>query len=48
MPKYYTLSGQKIRKPESYAMTGAPMYKTKYTDSVDVNAPTSIYQKKYL
>ena len=54
MPKYYTQSGERVRKPGAYAMTGAPMYKTKYTDSVDVNAPTAIYKlnlkggKKYV
>ena len=54
MPKYYTQSGEKIRKPEAYAMTGAPMYKTKYSESTDINAPTAIYKlnlkggKKYV
>jgi hypothetical protein len=54
MPKYYTQSGEKIRKPEAYAMTGAPMYETKCSESTDINAPTSIYKlnlkggKKYV
>ena len=54
MPKYYTQSGQKIRKPEAYAMTGAPMYETKCPESTDINAPTAIYKlnlkggKKYV
>ncbi len=54
MPTYYTVFGEKIRNPEAYASTGAPMYKTKYGDSPDINAPTSIYKlnlqgaKKYV
>ena len=32
MPTYYTESGQKIRNPEAYALTGAPMYKNKYNN----------------
>ena len=54
MPNYYTQSGQKIRKPEAYARTGAPMYTTCYTESKDINAPTAIYKmnleggKKYV
>ena len=54
MPKYYTQSGERIRKPEAYAMTGAPMYKTKCSESTDINAPTAIYKlnlkggKKYI
>jgi hypothetical protein len=54
MPTYYTESGQKIRNPEAYALTGAPMYKNKYGNTKDVNAPTTIYKmnlqngKKYI
>ena len=54
MPTYYTESGQKIRNPEAYAKTGAPMYKTRYSESTDINAPTTIYKlnlqggKKYV
>ena len=46
--------GEKIRNPEAYALTGAPMYKTKYGDSKDINVPTAIYKmnlengKKYI
>ena len=32
MPTYYTQSGEKIRNPEAYALTGAPLFKTKYTE----------------
>ena len=51
---YYTKNGKKIWKPTAYAKTGAPMYKTKYKDSTNINAPTSIYKlnlennKKYI
>ena len=38
MPTYYTETGEKVRNPEEYALTGAPMYKTKYGDSKDINA----------
>ena len=54
MSTYYTQSGQKIRNPDAYARTGAPMYTTKYTESKDINAPTVIYKmnlkggKKYV
>lgn len=54
MPTYYTETGEKVRNPEEYALTGAPMYKTKYGDSKDINAPTAIYKmnlvngKKYI
>lgn len=54
MPTYYTQSGEKIRYPETYALTGAPMFKTKYSESKDINAPTTIYKlnledgKKYV
>ena len=39
---------------EAYASTGAPMYETNYSETKDINAPTSIYQtqsskwKKYV
>ena len=51
---YYTQSGEKIRNPEAYAKTGAPMYRTKFSESKDINAPTAIYKmnleggKKYV
>jgi predicted GIY-YIG superfamily endonuclease len=51
---YYTKNGKKIWKPTAYAKTGAPMYKTKYNDSTNINVPTSIYKlnlknnKKYI
>jgi hypothetical protein len=54
MPTYYTQSGEKIRNPEAYALTGAPMFKTKYQQNKDINAPTTIYKlnlengKKYV
>jgi len=54
MPTYYTQSGGKIRNPEAYALTGAPMFKTKYQQKKDINAPTTIYKlnlengKKYV
>mgnify|MGYP006448944317 CR=1 FL=1 len=50
----YTESGQKIYNPEAYAKTGAPMYKTKYTESRNINKETYIYKldlengKKYV
>ena len=50
----YTQSGQKIYNPEAYAKTGAPMYKTKYTESKNINEKTYIYKldlengKKYI
>jgi hypothetical protein len=50
----YTQSGQKIYNPEAYAKTGAPMYKTKYTESKNINEKTYIYKldlengKKYV
>ena len=34
MSTYYTKSGTKIINPEAYALTGAPMYKTKYSESI--------------
>ena len=51
---YYTQSGEKIRNPEAYAATGAPMYETQFGGSTDINAPTTIYKmnlengKKYV
>ena len=51
---YYTQSGEIIRNPEAYALTGAPMYETKYGESKDINEPTTIYKlnlkggKKYV
>ena len=51
---FYTHSGQKIHNPEAYAKTGAPMYKTKYTESQNINEKTYIYKldlengKKYI
>ena len=54
MTKYYTQSGEVIRNPDAYAMTGAPMYTTRYKESKDINAPTAIYKmnlkggKKYV
>ena len=52
MPTYYTQSGQKIRNPEAYAITGAPMFKK--NQGKDINEPTTIYKlnleggKKYV
>tara|TARA_Y100000389_G_scaffold176226_1_gene187596 strand:- start:130 stop:540 length:411 start_codon:yes stop_codon:yes gene_type:complete len=47
MPKtYYTITGQIIRNPEAYAATGAPMYKTKYSNSKDINEEKDIYKLK--
>ena len=54
MPKYYTQTGTRIRNHKAYAKTGAPMYKTKYSESTDINVPTTIYKldlkhgKKYV
>jgi len=51
---FYTYSGEKIYNPEAYAKTGAPMYKTKYTESKNINEKTYIYKlelendKKYI
>lgn len=44
MTTYYTSIGTYIRNPEAYARTGAPMYKTKYGDSPDINQKTDIYK----
>ena len=54
MATYYTKNGDYIRKPESYAKTGAPMYKTKYEETTNINEKTDIYKlelkggKKYI
>jgi len=54
MDTYYTQNGEKIKNPGAYAQTGAPMYETRYDESNDINAPTSIYKlnlkcgKKYV
>jgi hypothetical protein len=37
---FYTQSGEKIYNPEAYAKTGASMYKTKYTESKNINEKT--------
>jgi predicted GIY-YIG superfamily endonuclease len=44
MPKYYTETGQVIRKPSSYAATGAPMYSTKYSNTKNINQSHDIYK----
>tara|TARA_B100001094_G_C17884508_1_gene648527 strand:- start:32 stop:487 length:456 start_codon:yes stop_codon:yes gene_type:complete len=50
---YYTKTGEKIRNPEAYAQTGAPMYKNKYYDN-NINKTHYIYKlnlednKKYI
>ena len=52
MPQYYTKNGDKIKNPEAYAKTGAPMYNN-FTNK-NINAPTKIYKlnlegdKKYV
>ena len=54
MPIYYTKNGDYIRNPKSYAKTGAPMYKTKYGETKNINKKTDIYKleledgKKYI
>jgi len=54
MTTYYTSNGTYIRNPEAYAKTGAPMFKTKYGDTLDINQKTDIYKlnlkngKKYI
>ena len=45
--QYYTILGELIRKPESYAKTGAPMYGSPKYQIVDLNQKTYIY-KLYL
>jgi hypothetical protein len=54
MPTHYTESGDIIRNPGAYAKTGAPMYKSKYGNTKDINQETYIYKmncqygKKYI
>jgi predicted GIY-YIG superfamily endonuclease len=54
MPTYYTEKGDYIRNSKAYAKTGAPMYKTKYNNTANINAKTDIYKleleggKKYI
>ena len=54
MPTYYTKNGTIINNPSAYAKTSAPMYKTKYSESKNINEPTQIYKlnleggKKYI
>ena len=54
MATYYTKNGDYIRNAESYAKTGAPMYKTKYGETTNINEKTDIYKlelkggKKYI
>lgn len=51
---YYTEKGSYIYNPTAYAKTGAPMYKTRYKRSPNINMETDIYQlelendKKYI
>ncbi len=51
---YYTQNGDYIRNPSAYAKTGAPMYKTKYEQSKNINEKHYIYKldleygKKYI
>ena len=51
---FYTYLGKKIYNPKAYAKTGAPMYKTKYIESQNINEKTYIYKldltngKKYI
>lgn len=46
MPTYYTERGDVIYNPTAYAKTGAPMYKTKYGNTTNVNQETDIYKLK--
>jgi|TARA_B110001450_G_scaffold249145_1_gene266165 predicted GIY-YIG superfamily endonuclease len=55
MPKYYTERGKLIRNNEAYALTGAPMYKSKKRyDTKNINEEKVVYQvncakgKKYI
>lgn len=54
MPTYYTENGTIIRNPDAYAKTGAPMFKTKYGNTRNINEETDIYKlnlkngKKYI
>ena len=40
--RYYTETGQYIRKPEAYAETGAPMFESRES-VININESTSIY-----
>ena len=44
MATYYTKGGIKIRNPEAYASTGAPMYETKYGDTILDQISLSVYR----
>jgi len=44
MSNYYTEKGDKIYNSKAYAKTGAPMYKTKYGESTNINQETDIYK----
>ena len=46
MPTYYTERGDVIYNPTAYAKTGAPMYKTKYGNTTNINQETDIYKLK--
>ena len=52
MPQYYNKYGQKIKNPEAYAKTGAPMFNG--NSNKNINATTQIYKlnlengKKYV
>jgi len=54
MPTYYSENGTYIRNPTAYAKTGAPMYTTKYGNTININKETDIYKlelqdgKKYI
>ena len=45
--QYYTILGELIKNPKSYAKTGAPMYSSSKYQMVDLNQKTYIY-KLYL
>ena len=46
MLTYYTERGDVIYNPTAYAKTGAPMYKTKYGNTTNINQETDIYKLK--
>ena len=46
MPTYYTERGDVIYNPTAYSKTGAPMYKTKYGKTTNINQETDIYKLK--
>ena len=46
MPTYYTERGDIIYNSTAYAKTGAPMYKTKYGNTTNINQETDIYKLK--